>query len=130
MTMQPEGVLLSTPEPPSLARYRKLVIQLAAVATAGLLVLVDAVNAGGPVTAVTFWLVIGAIVQAVGTERPGDWWAKLLVSFVGVIFSGVAAGLTDGFSTAEILGLAVQITAWVAAGAVDNAQTQNHDLAA
>jgi hypothetical protein len=105
----------------TLAHYRKLVIQLAAVAAAVLLVFVDATTDGGPVTGVTWWIAVGAAVQAFATWWPAVWWSKFLASAVGVVFSAVAAGLTGGWTTAEVLAVFWQLMMWAASGAVDNA---------
>jgi hypothetical protein len=113
--------------PASLAHYRKFVMQLAAVLGSGMLVLVDTANHGGAITAVTWWLVLGAVAQAAGTYFPKSWWVKLGASAVGVIFSGVLAALTPDaatgqrFTLGEVLVVSWQILMWLASGAVDNA---------
>lgn len=106
---------------PSLARYRKLVFQIAGLVAAVLGALIDATTNGGIVTGVTWLLAVGALLQVALTYWPGSWAVKFAASLLGVAFSGLAAGLTDGFSNAEIMLLAWQVTMWLASGAVDNA---------
>ncbi len=112
---------LTTVPQPALARYRKLVFQVAGLAAAVLGAFIDATTNGGIVTGVTWLLAVGAALQVALTYWPTSSVVKFAASALGVAFSGLAAGLTDGFTNAEVMLLAWQLTMWLGAGAVDNA---------
>jgi hypothetical protein len=121
--MSVADALTKTPSTAELwvAYFRKSLISLIPIFTAGVLVISSAVNSGHALDGVTWWSVATAVAQAVLTYAPSNAIAKALASVVLALGAVVAAALTHGgISAAEGLLILVQFLAWATATIVPN----------